>query len=470
MNLKPFFLLACSNVFLFDASAQKPNVILIMTDDQGWGDVGFNGNKKIKTPFLDQLASKGLVFNRFYSASAVSSPTRASVLTGRNPYRVDVPDANSGHLKQEEVTLPEVLKANGYTTGHFGKWHLGILSKDVLDANRGGREQFAEEYSIPTQHGYDTFFCTESKIPSYDPMLMPASFKKDESKFFGWRSIENKEQAQRYGTHYWKGENLIESENLQGDNSRVIMDRVLPFVENAVNDKQPFFATIWLHTPHLPVVSDSLHRSFYRDEDFKTQTYYGSITAMDEQIGRLWQYVKERGIADNTVIFFCSDNGPEISTPGSSGVFRERKRSLYEGGVRVPAFVLWNRHIKGGAKTDYPAVTSDYLPTVLDMLNIRYSNNRPIDGVSLLKPIMGNRGEREKPIGFLYGSKMSWVDNRYKYISVDNGKSFELYDLIKDKREQKNIIGERPEVAARMDRELRAWMKSVEKSRRGMDY
>ena len=135
----------------------RPNVIMIMCDDLGWGDTGFNGNEIIKTPNLDLLASKGMVFNRFYSASPVCSPTRASCLTGRNPYRMDIPGANSGHMKMEEVTLAEILRKHKYKTGHFGKWHLGTFTSRIKDANRG-RPGVSEHFSIPTQHGFDEFF------------------------------------------------------------------------------------------------------------------------------------------------------------------------------------------------------------------------------------------------------------------------------------------------------------------------
>ena len=135
--------------------SQDPNIILIMCDDLGWGDTGFNGNEIIQTPNLDFLAGKGITFNRFYSASAVCSPTRGSCLTGRNPYRYGIPTANAGHMKIEEITLPELLKERGYSTGHFGKWHLGPLTTKVKDANRG-KPGDSTNYSIPTMHGYDS--------------------------------------------------------------------------------------------------------------------------------------------------------------------------------------------------------------------------------------------------------------------------------------------------------------------------
>ena len=449
---------------------QKPNIILIMTDDQGWYDVGFNGNNEIKTPNVDLLASKGVIFDRFYSASAVCSPTRASLITGRNPLRMNVPYANSGHMKDEEITLPEILQKEGYMTSHFGKWHLGTLTKSEADANRGGRPEFDEEYTIPTEHGYDQFFCTESKVPTYDPMVYPANFIEGESKRFGWRAVKNMDSTKAYGTAYWVGENQKEINNLRGDNSRIITDRVIPFIENSLKEEKPFFSTIWFHTPHLPVVTDSIHRSLYKDLDFEKQMYYGSITAMDTQIGRLWKKLEELDIQEETIIFFCSDNGPEKGTPGSAGIFKAGKRSLYEGGVRVPAFVVWKNHLEGGRRIDFPTVTSDYMPTILDILDAEYPDDRPIDGTSILSTLKGDEKERTKPIGFICTPKLSWVTNQYKLIGDENLENFELYDLLNDKSEEENIIEEFPEVTEKLKADLIEWLNSVENSKKGMDY
>lgn len=440
-----------------------------MTDDQGWFDIGFNGNKEIMTPNLDSMAAKGIILDRFYAASAVCSPTRASLLTGRNPLRMNIPYANEGHLKTEEITIPEFLKKEGYSTGHFGKWHLGTLTKTVLDANRGGKPQFEKDYSIPSQHGYDEYFCTESKVPTYDPLIQPVNFKKGESLRYGWRAVEKGEESDSYGTAYWNKENQSETLNLEGDDASVIMDRVVTFIENANQSEKPFFSTIWFHTPHLPVVSDKVYRDMYKDLDLEKQLYYGSITAMDEQMGRLWNKLEEMGIADNTLIFFCSDNGPERDTPGSAGIFRERKRSLYEGGVRVPAFVVWKNHLKGGQRIDFPMSTSDYLPTIVDLLGIKYPDTRPIDGISVLDVLKGSEIHRTKAIGFICRPQISWVTHQYKLITDENLSKFELYDLLKDKSEKNDIIGEFPEIAEKLKSDLRAWHASVKRSSEGLD-
>lgn len=450
---------------------KSPNVILIMCDDLGWGDTGFNGNTKIKTPNLDMLAGKGITFERFYSACAVCSPTRGSCLTGRNPYRYGIPTANSGHMKEEEITFPELLKEEGYATGHFGKWHLGTLTTKVKDANRG-KPGDSTHYSIPTMHGYDTYLVTESKVPTYDPMLKPKTFDKEkgESLRYGWKAVLNKNEAEPYGTHYWKGEETAETENLEGDNSRVIMDRVIPFIESAVKNNNPFFSVVWFQTPHLPVVADEEMMAQYIQYSYVEQIYYATISGMDEQVGRLWEKLEELGQAENTMIWFCSDNGPERETPGTSGPFRERKRSLYEGGVRVPAFCVFPNGVKAGQKTDFPAFTSDYLPTVLDLLQINYPDNRPLDGISLKDLLNGNDADRETPMGFLFREKMSWVTHEYKLISTDQGETFELYNLLKDPSEKENIIENHKELASGMKNDLMEWIKSVEKSNLGADY
>jgi arylsulfatase A-like enzyme len=451
--------------------SKSPNIILIMCDDLGWGDTGFNGNEKIKTPNLDFLAGQGITFNRFYSASAVCSPTRGSCLTGRNPYRYGIPTANAGHMKTEEITLPELLKARGYETGHFGKWHLGTLTTKVKDANRG-RPGDSTHYSIPTMHGYDSYLVTESKIPTYDPMLKPAKFntEKGESLRYGWKAVKDKSKAKKYGTYYWKGTELAETNNLEGDNSRVVMDRVIPFIENSVENDNPFLSVVWFQTPHLPVVADENMMAKYAEYSYEEQIYYATISAMDEQVGRLWEKLNELGEAENTMIWFCSDNGPENGTPGTSGPFRERKRSLYEGGVRVPAFCVWPKGIEPGLVSDVPMVTSDYLPTIVDLLNLDYPENRPVDGVSLVDVLKGNEIDRIKPIGFQFQKKMSWVTPEFKLISTDKGETFELYNLISDKSEKNDIATDHPDLVKKMKSELFVWIESVNNSAQGADY
>lgn len=489
--MRPLFAPCLSVIYVlllcFPTLGAKPNIVIVMCDDLGWGDTGFNGNTIIKTPHLDAIAKAGMKFNRFYSASAVCSPTRASVVTGRNPYRVGIPGANSGHMKPQEYTLAELLKKLGYATGHFGKWHLGTLTKTVTESNRGG-PRGAKDFSPPWVNGFDVCFSTEAKTPTYDPMLKPA--KNASGK--GWDYIKDKSSAVPYGTHYWNDEGKIVKDNLEGDDSRVIVDRAVPFIESAAKDSKPFFAIVWFHTPHLPVVAGPKHAAMYAKYDNHKKNYYGCVTAMDEQVGRLRATLRKAGVADNTIVTFCSDNGPEgkSSAPGSAGPFRGRKRDLFEGGVRVPGVIEWPAKIKAGSTTDYPAVTSDYLPTILEMVNVQMPDERPIDGISLIPVIEGKATKRPKPIGFQYGGKVSLTDNRYKIIksggggkkkgkgrkrdNVDGPKpastGYMLFDLINDPSEKNDIAAQHPDIVRRMASTLEAWRASCKRSAEGADY
>ena len=249
----------------------RPNVILCMTDDQGWGDVGYNGHPVLRTPHLDQMAREGIRFDRFYAGAPVCSPTRGSCLTGRHPYRYGIPFANVGHLKREEITLADALKTQGYVTGHFGKWHLGTLTTKIKDGNRGGPDH-PEEYAPPWDNGFDQCYTTESKVPTY------------------W----HEGVYETFGTHYWTGpDDMVPADEVLGDDSALMMDQALPFIREAVAAEQPFFTVIWFHTPHLPVVSAPPFTDGYTEH----ADYYGCITAMDEQVGRLRHALSELGVS-----------------------------------------------------------------------------------------------------------------------------------------------------------------------------
>ncbi len=446
----------------------QPNVILIMADDLGWGDTGYNGHPELRTTHLDAMAANGLRFDRWYASNPVCSPTRGSCLTGRHPYRYGILSANVSSLPREEVTLSEVLKKNGYRTGHFGKWHLGTLTKVVKDSNRGGPLS-EEHYAPPWEHGFDVCFSTESRTPTYNPLISPS--------LEAGPLRRGQEPGKSFQTYYWEGPGRIATENLSGDDSRIIMDRVIPFVKESAQAKDPFFSVIWFHSPHEPVVGDPEVMKQYSHLSEDKQHYYATVTAMDEQIGRLRTELKNLGIAENTMIWFCSDNGPSwlrVSPRcvGSSGPFRERKGSLYEGGVRVPGILEWPAKVKGGQATSIPCSTSDYYPTILSALNLRAENQvNPLDGIDLTPVIQGNLKERPSPIAFLQRNRAALSDNRYKIITGDiESREYELYDLVADKAEQKNIADERPGIVEAMRKELEAWLASVEQSQTGKDY
>ena len=413
--------------------APRPNLLLVMTDDQGVADAGFMGSQVARTPRLDELAREGVVLETFYAAAPVCSPTRASVLTGLHPVRLGITGANTGHLPATTPNLATVLAPLGYRTGHFGKWHLGTLTREVKDSNRGGRPQHAAHYAPPWERGFDTCFSTEAKVPTTDPMVDPVS-------------------GGPYGTRYWTGPGEVATEGLEGDDARVLVDRVLPFVDEAVREGRPFLAVLWFHGPHLPLVAvPGAERPFEGRAD---ATYQAVLAGIDTQVGRLWDHLEQRGVADDTLLWFCSDNGPE-RVPGesdrlpaaeygehpygSAAPFRGRKRSVLEGGIRSPAFVVWPRGLPSGLRVSAPGVTTDQLPTLLELLGMTPREN--LDGVSLAPALSGLPWARPRPITFLSGRRRALVDWPWKLV-VDGPGDPQLFQLAEDPGEQHDLAGQ----------------------------
>ncbi len=449
----------------------RPNVIMLMADDLGWGDVGFNGNTVIQTPHLDALAAAGMRFERFYAQAPVCSPTRGSCLTGRHPFRYGVLTANVGHLRAEEDTLAELLAKRGYATGHFGKWHLGTMTSSY--SGKRSRNP-AANHMTPEMAGFDEWFSTEYAVSTWDP-YDPA----------------NKHGAFDVRNLYWSnGTNITDgaAAGLHGDDSRIIVDRAIPFMRRAVADDRPFFVVVWFHAPHAPVVGGPEYRARYAEHPTNAQHYFACITAMDDQIGRLRQEIETLGVARDTLITFCSDNGPEGNpgakgrSQGSAGPFRGRKRSLYEGGIRVPSLFAWPGRIPAGSTTSFPASTSDYLPTVLDVLGIEVPGARPLDGISLDHVLEGTQQERTVPIPFQTRQQQALSGSRFKLVRNlgnkrprhDNGAvpfaTWELYDLTEDPGETVNVLPEHGPEAARMRAVLEEFVTSCAASRDGGDY
>ena len=315
------------------------------------------------------------------------------------------------------------------------------------------------DYSPPWQHGFDSSFATEARIPTFHPMRRPVNGLPEPTSFT---------DPNFNGTYYWvppadpldwptasEGIPVEVDDNLSGDDSRVVMDRVIPFIQGAVAAEEPFFTVVWFHTPHSELVDpDGISGVDSAD------AYTDALVDMDTQIGRLRAELATLGVADNTMLWFCSDNGPEEGV-GRSGPYRARKRSLHEGGVRVPGILVWPDKIPTPQVSDFPSVTSDYYPTILDYLCIEVPNQKPLDGISLRGVIEGTATVREQPIGFNFLSERSWVDHQYKLISKNDGASFELYDLLADESETTNIAAANPEIVSRMTEEFQAWQTAV---------
>jgi len=416
-----------------EEGARKPNIILCMTDDQGWGDVSYNGLKQIQTPALDAMAREGMRFNRFYAAHPSCSPTRASVMTGRHPYRMECYWPGMP-MKLEEMTIAQTVKRAGYATGHFGKWHLnGVAGPGKL-------------------------------IPDSDP-LSPRNVGFDES-----FSVSN------YFELDWTFSHNGVPEKVTGDGSDAIVGAALEFIEKNAKQDKPFLAVIWFGSPHIP------HEPLAADlKKAGGSAYYGEMVGVDRSMGTLRRGLRRLGIADNTLLWFCSDNGgwlePDApSAHGSNGPLRGRKGDLWEGGIRVPGLIEWPARIKRPVVTEVSACTSDIYPTLVDLLKIKVPDQvEPLDGISLVPLLDGQMKERPRPIGFWARSfGVAWNDNRYKLVQNASDKSapdkWELYDLTVDISEKHDLAAEHPEIVNRMKAELEDWRQSVVRSGRGEDY
>jgi arylsulfatase A-like enzyme len=409
--------------------SDKPNVILIMTDDQGWGQTGYYNHPILKTPNLDSMAANGLRFDRFYAGAPVCSPTRASVLTGRANDRTGVP--SHGHaLRRQEKTLSAALKAAGYATGHFGKWHLNAL--------RGpGVPVLEDDTHNPGAFGFDEWLTVTN--------------------FFDMNPIMS-----RKGVFH----------ELKGDTSAIIVDEALKFISAAKKKGKPFLTVIWDGSPHSPWVASDADRKPFKNLDEKSQHHYGELAAFDRSVGVLRKGLRDLGVADNTIVWFCSDNGglPKLN-PDTVGGLRGYKGSVWEGGLRVPGIIEWPSKIKPRV-TNYPAVTMDIFPTIADILGLDESVLlKPIDGISLV-PLFDNEcGKRKKPIPFRFRGKGALIDNEYKLIATNiENDAFELYDLKNDPAESKDISKDQPEIFKKMKSAFKKWSRQVDRSVAGKDY
>jgi arylsulfatase A-like enzyme len=427
---------------LLATTNSPPNIILAMADDQGWGDTSYNGHHILSTPHLDEMAKAGIRFDRFYSGAPVCSPTRGSALTGRHPFRYGIFFANADTgtdapskypLPARERTLAEFLKPLGYATAHFGKWHLG----DFAGPTR----------SAPTDNGFDEFYSTTRKVRTVNPEA------------------------------YWTQNGPVPAADLEGDDSRILMDAAVAFIEKSVQRRKPFFAVIWFHAPHEPVVATQRHRAPYTQYPGKPENYYGAIASLDEQMGRLRETLRFLKVERNTMLWYASDNGPEgdrlaTASPGTSGPFRGRKRSLFEGGIRVPALLEWPSRFASPRVVRAAASTSDYLPTILSAL--RQPLPKELDGINLLPILEGRKQLRQSPLAFetigdTRGSpKLAWVEDRWKLItSLDDTEEF-LFDLDADPAESANLAASQPRICNALRAKLIHWRASCARSRQGL--
>lgn len=455
--------------------AALPNVVLLMADDMGWGDAGYMGHEVLRTPHLDAMAAGGLRFERFYAASPACSPTRASLLTGRHGHRHGVEGSGIGILRRRETTVGELFAEVGYATGHFGKWHVGSLLSTAEPQHE--REAYGHEGtpSAPWHHGFQTNFSTKANVPTWDPMLEPVGNEEKRT----WRALADRAASQPFGMSYWRGpDERVPEDELLGDDSRLMMDQLLAFAREQAESETPFLAVVWFHAPHSPVVAGPEDLALYAEasDDLRTQSYWATLTAMDREIGRLRAALRELAIEDDTLLWFCADNGPadRLDGPGVTGGLRGRKGSLFEGGIRVPAVMEWPGVVGAGTSCPTPVSTSDMLPTVLDLAGLGYPLSRPLDGISIAEHVAEGGAFERPPIYFEFLDERAVIDGRFKLLRYAQahaeGPQTMLYDLETDPGEEHNLAPRYGRRAGRLWEGYLRWRRSVSRSAEGRDY
>ena len=445
MNRRNFLRLTGATLAATALQAQqdKPNVLLILADDLGWGDLGCYGNKEIQTPNIDKLATQCTLFNNYYSNSPVCSPSRTAWTTGQLPARHKM----HGHLATAEqndargmpnwldpsvVTLPGLLQKAGYATAHFGKWHLGS----------------GEGAPTPAAYGFD-------------------EHKAVQSSGNGWK--EEKEDP------YFRA-----------NSTALIVDEAIRFIEK--NKGKPWYVNVWPLLPHATL--DPTPEQMKPYEKYLPGTpnhkgakvvYYSSVTALDAEVGRLLTKMDELGVSKTTIVVFSSDNGPEDihvnnashSAIGSAGPFRGRKRSLYEGGVRLPLLVRLPGRTKANHVDEHAIIQAvDFLPTVCKIANVNVPKDWALDGEDVRFQLVGLSSKRKKPVFWQWRFNIAGdLLNRSPMLAVREGEwkllmnpdrsRVELYDIPKDPMEMTNLADAKHDIVKKLSDMLLAWYKTL---------
>lgn len=437
---------------LREEAIQKPNIIYILADDLGYGDLGVYGQTKLSTPNIDKLAQEGMLFRQHYSGSTVCAPSRSALMTGMHTGHTVI-RGNKEILPEGQYPMPdltytiaEALKKSGYTTGAFGKWGLG----------------FPRSEGDPTNQGFDTFF-------GYNCQRLGHNY---------------------YPRHLWSNTDSIGIEENQGQSKGIyapelIHQRTLEFI--AENKNKPFFLYVASIIPHAELVAPEYlmekHRgkylpeksykgvdggSQYRNGPYESQkethaAFAAMVNLLDNQVGEIVKKVEDLGITDNTLIVFTSDNGPHQEGGAdptyfdSNGKLRGFKRDLYEGGIRVPMIARWKNKITAGSETDHISAFWDVFPTFCELARTDFP--KELDGISFLPTLLGNK-ENQREHDYLYwefhekGGRQAIRKGKWKAVKYDVFKTesqIELYDLSQDVSEQNDIAKEHPKIVHEME-------------------
>ena len=422
-------------------SADKPNFIIIFTDDQGYADLSCFGGKHVSTPIIDKLVSEGIKLESFYVAAPVCTPSRAALMTGCYPKRIDLATgsnfgvllaADSKGLNPTEITVAEVLKEQGYKTALFGKWHLG------------DQPEF-----LPTRQGFDEYF----GIP-YSHDIHPFHPRQKHFKFPPLPLLD--------------GEKVIEMDPDADYLTKQITEKTVDFINR--NKENPFFIYVPHPIPHRPLhvmpknmktVSDEIKDELKKENGsinykVRDKIFKEAISEIDWSVGQIVDALKTNGVDGKTVILFATDNGPAV---GKATPLKGKKGSTFEGGMRVPAFIRWPGKIPAGKVNKEILTAMDVLPTFAGLAGGKVPSDRVIDGKDIWKTL--TEGEPSPHKAFFYHRKteLAGVRSGKWKLHTKNGKPVSLFDLEKDIAESKNILKENPEVV----KELLGYMEDFNK-------
>ena len=430
------------------AAVEKPNFVVIFTDDQGYGDLSCFGGKHVSTPRIDQMAAEGSRLTSFYVAAPVCTPSRAALMTGCYPKRIDMATgSNFGvllagdtkGLHPDEITIAEVLKGSGYKTAIFGKWHLG------------DQPEF-----LPTKQGFDEYF----GIP-YSHDIHPFHPRQQHFQFPPLALLED--------------ETVIEMDPNADYLTKRITEHAVAFIEK--NKNAPFFLYVPHPIPHKPLhvsppfmkgvaseITDKL-KNEGDSIDYKTRDrlFRQAIAEVDWSVGQILDTLKAEGIDEKTLVIFTSDNGPAI---GSAGPLRGRKGSTFEGGMRESTVIRWPGKIPAGKSNDELMTTMDLLPTFAKLAGTAIPTDRVIDGKDIWPTLTGKAGTPHKAFFYHRGNSLNAVRSGKWKLHANNGKPTQLYDLENDIGEKENRLKAQPKVVQRLTASMKEFAQEIAENSR----
>jgi len=435
-----FMLLLVGMAARIGAESGKPNLVIVLTDDQGYADVGFNGCTDIPTPNIDRIAANGVKFTDGYVSFPVCGPSRAGLLTGRYQNRfgfttnptIDpaIPEAG---IPQSEENIAEVLKKANYSSAIIGKWHMG-----------------SHELNHPLNRGFDHFYGFLSGGHNYFPSEYTLNDLSEVSKIWEW-----------YRTRLMKDRERID---VEGDYlTDILTDAATDFIDTKAKGDQPFMLYLAYNAPHTPMQATEKYLSRFPDIEDKTRrTYAAMVSCVDDGVGRVMDALRKHGMEENTIVVFLSDNGGAHNNASDNGVLNKGKGSLFEGGVRVPFAMQWKGTIPAGQVYSHPVISLDIMGTITALADVEISKERPLDGVNLIPHLTGKNDA--PPHDQLFWRKfdqdaISIRKGNLKLVSDSqrSKKGYKLFDLSNDIGEKKDRFSTNPETAEQLIEACDEW-------------